>query len=69
MSKRIVRFKLEMDLTEGVHFSDMTKEATDKQIIDEAKGYLYPFLKDQIAGGEIDDWMQIKLVVAQVDGD
>ncbi len=67
MSERIVRFKLELDLVEGKHFGPMTNEATTEQIINEAKGYLYPFLKDIIAGGEIDSWAQIKLIVTQED--
>ena len=67
MSDRIVRFKLEMDLVEGKHFGSMTDEATTEQIINEAKKYLYPFLKDIIAGGEINDWAQIKLIVTQED--
>lgn len=69
MTCRIVRAKLELDLVEGQHFGPMTKEATTEQILHEAKRYLYPFLKDQIAGGEIDDWMQLKLEIRQESGD
>lgn len=59
---RVVRCTIEMDLVEDKHFARMRIDASDKLIINEARYYFYKYVKDQMAGGEINEWAQFKVI-------